>query len=116
MDRGNGWDDSAEAWIADMGEEGDFSRRHVLDAPMLARIRGRGFRNALDVGCGEGRFCRMLAAEGIAATGIDRTDYPAAALGVTYRAEAVTTTDVDALTEAVRDAAAALSARLQGRS
>lgn len=69
----NGWDDSAEAWIADMGAEGDFSRRHVLDAPMLERVRARGFRNALDVGCGEGRFCRMLAAEGIKTTGIDPT-------------------------------------------
>ncbi|UYN83293.1 MAG: IclR family transcriptional regulator [Microcella sp.] len=52
----------------------------------------------------------------VAATGIDRTGYPAAALGVTYRAEAVAPSDVDALTDAVRDAAAALSARLQGRS
>ena len=69
----NGWDDSAEAWIADMGDKGDFSRRHILDAPMLARIRGRGFQTALDVGCGEGRFCRMLAGEGIATTGIDPT-------------------------------------------
>lgn len=69
----NGWDDSAEAWIADMGDKGDFSRRHVLDAPMLARIRERGFHKALDVGCGEGRFCRILAAEGIATTGIDPT-------------------------------------------
>jgi DNA-binding IclR family transcriptional regulator len=52
----------------------------------------------------------------VAATGIDRTGYPAAALGITYRAEAVTAEQVDALAEAVRDAAAALSARLQGRS
>lgn len=73
MDSGNGWDASAEAWIADMGETGDFSRLHVLDAPMLDRIRGRAFRNALDVGCGEGRFCRMMAALGIDATGIDPT-------------------------------------------
>ncbi len=69
----NGWDDSAEAWIADMGQEGDFARRHVLDAPMLDRVRKGGFRNALDVGCGEGRFCRMLAAAGIETTGIDPT-------------------------------------------
>ncbi|MGV8839005.1 MAG: class I SAM-dependent methyltransferase [Bauldia sp.] len=69
----NGWDASAPDWIAHLGEEGDFGRRYVLDQPMLARVRGRGFRNALDVGCGEGRFCRMLAAEGIAATGIDPT-------------------------------------------
>ncbi|AGT09659.1 class I SAM-dependent methyltransferase [Paracoccus aminophilus] len=74
MDRtDNGWETSAAAWIADMGERGDFSRIHVLDAPMLARIRGRGFQTALDVGSGEGRFCRMMQAEGIAATGVEPT-------------------------------------------
>jgi len=56
-----------------MGEGGDFSRQFVLDAPMLARIRGRGFKTALDVGCGEGRFCRMLRDEGIEPVGIDPT-------------------------------------------
>ncbi|MEG3125240.1 class I SAM-dependent methyltransferase [Sphingomonas sp. GB1N7] len=69
--RSNGWAESAQAWIADMGDAGDFGRRFVLDPPMLARVRGGGFGNALDVGCGEGRFCRMLAAAGIATTGID---------------------------------------------
>ena len=69
----NGWDASADAWIKDMGTEGDWGRRYVLDAPMLARVRGRGFRNAVDIGCGEGRFCRMLAAEGIRCIGIDPT-------------------------------------------
>jgi len=70
---GHGWDESAAAWIAEMGEAGDFGRHHVLDAPMLARVRGRGFRDALDLGCGEGRFCRMLRAEGVAPTGLDPT-------------------------------------------
>jgi len=56
-----------------MGDDGDFGRRFVLDAPMLARVRGRGFRTALDVGCGEGRFCRMMQAAGIATVGIDPT-------------------------------------------
>lgn len=69
----DGWDTSAAAWIAALGEAGDFGRRHVLDAPMLARVRDRGFGRALDVGCGEGRFCRMLADLGIAATGVDPT-------------------------------------------
>jgi 2-polyprenyl-3-methyl-5-hydroxy-6-metoxy-1,4-benzoquinol methylase len=68
-----GWDQSAAAWIAELGDVGDFGRRFVLDAPMLAHVRGHGFRNALDVGCGEGRFCRMMRAEGIATTGIDPT-------------------------------------------
>lgn len=69
-----GWDQSASAWIADMGETGDYGRAHVLDAPMIARIHGRGFKRALDVGCGEGRFCRILQAEGIATIGIDPTE------------------------------------------
>jgi SAM-dependent methyltransferase len=68
-----GWDQSAAAWIKHLGPDGDYGRRFVLDAPMLARVRGRGFARALDVGCGEGRFCRMLAAEGIRTTGIDPT-------------------------------------------
>ena len=59
--------------MVEQGERGDYGRVHVLDGPMLARIRGRGFRRALDVGCGEGRFCRMMRAEGIATLGIDPT-------------------------------------------
>jgi SAM-dependent methyltransferase len=70
----NGWNDSAAAWIADMGEDGDFGRKYVLDAPMMQRVRGRGFVHALDVGCGEGRFCRMLRAAGLTPTGIDPTE------------------------------------------
>ena len=68
-----GWEASAAAWIASMGEAGDKGRRDVLDAPMLALARESGARNALDVGCGEGRFCRRLRELGIAPTGIDPT-------------------------------------------
>jgi SAM-dependent methyltransferase len=67
----DGWEQSAQAWIASQGEEGDFGRRWVMDAPMLERVRRRPYRRALDVGCGEGRFCRMLKAEGVEAVGID---------------------------------------------
>ena len=59
-DVSDGWAASAMAWIVEQGEDGDYGRRFVLDAPMRARIEGRGFRNALDVGCGEGRFCRIM--------------------------------------------------------
>ena len=69
----DGWSASAEAWIASLGAAGDFTRRYVTDAPMVARIRGRGFRRALDLGCGEGRFCRILREHGVSATGIDPT-------------------------------------------
>ena len=56
-----------------MGEAGDYSRTHILDAPMLSRVQKAGPLNALDVGCGEGRFCRMMSAHGIQTTGIDPT-------------------------------------------
>lgn len=69
----NGWNESAPGWIASTGDEGDFGRKYVLDTPMLARIRDHGFSTALDVGCGEGRFCRMLQQLGIATVGIDPT-------------------------------------------
>jgi SAM-dependent methyltransferase len=69
----NGWDESAQAWIEVIGDDGDWGRRFVLDAPMLARATGRGFRDALDLGCGEGRFCRMLGARGLRCAGIDPT-------------------------------------------
>lgn len=68
-----GWDASAAAWIAIQGEDGDFGRVHVLDVPMLALVEQLAPASVLDVGCGEGRFCRMLASRGIATTGIDPT-------------------------------------------
>jgi len=56
-----------------MGEHGDFGRRYVLDPVMLPRARAANAKAMLDVGCGEGRFCRMLGAEGVACTGVDPT-------------------------------------------
>ncbi|BAL75960.1 class I SAM-dependent methyltransferase [Bradyrhizobium cosmicum] len=73
-DVSDGWAASAAAWIVEQGEEGDYGRRFVLDAPMRARVEGRGFRTALDVGCGEGRFCRLMQRAGIRTTGIDPTE------------------------------------------
>ena len=71
-----GWEASAAAWIAIQGDSGDFGRMHVLDAPMLALVDELAPARVLDVGCGEGRFCRMLAERGVATTGVD----PAATL------------------------------------
>lgn len=67
----NGWSESADAWIADMGDRGDFGRAFVLDRPMMQRVAIGRFVTALDVGCGEGRFCRMMKDAGIQAVGID---------------------------------------------
>jgi len=80
----NGWQSSASAWIAEMGEHGDFGRRYVLDPVMLPRALARSPKSALDVGCGEGRFCRMLTRHGVDVVGVD----PTAALIATARARA----------------------------
>lgn len=69
----DGWTDSADAWLASLADQGDFSRRWVLDAPMLEQALAGAPRRALDVGCGEGRFCRMLQAHGVETVGIDPT-------------------------------------------
>src|SRR5687768_4746745 len=69
----NGWQRSAAAWIAEMGERGDFGRRYVLDPVMVPRALARLPQRALDVGCGEGRFCRMLQSHGVDVIGIDPT-------------------------------------------
>lgn len=69
----NGWARSAAAWLRQQGASGDFGRVNVLDPVMLELARGAGGR-FVDIGCGEGRFVRMLAAEGFAAVGIDPTE------------------------------------------
>lgn len=65
------WIESANAWIADQGTDGDWSRRAILD-PALEHIlfdpRGKAI---LDLGCGEGRYCRLLKEKGAVVTGID---------------------------------------------
>jgi SAM-dependent methyltransferase len=71
----SGWNISAQAWIDSIGQRGDWAREHVLDPVMLGRVAAGQFQRALDVGCGEGRFCRMLRARGVAATGIDPTEH-----------------------------------------
>lgn len=69
----NGWQRSADAWIADMGDRGDFGRRYVLDPVMVPRALARSPRKVLDVGCGEGRFSRLLKPHGVEVVGVDPT-------------------------------------------
>ncbi len=74
----DGWSASADSWIRLMGEHGDNGRRYVLDPALLARIDagrhdGNAFSRVLDVGCGEGRFSRLLRARGLTPVGIDPT-------------------------------------------
>jgi len=66
-----GSDNSAKAWIAGMKGAGDPTRVDVMDAPMLAALPDTG--EVLDIGCGEGRFCRLMQTRGLRTVGIDPT-------------------------------------------
>jgi SAM-dependent methyltransferase len=69
----SGWEESTDSWIKIVGERGDWGREHVLD-PVMLRLVDKGRHEAvLDVGCGEGRFCRMLKSRKVSVIGIDPT-------------------------------------------
>ncbi|MEL6329116.1 MAG: class I SAM-dependent methyltransferase [Planctomycetota bacterium] len=67
------WHEVADAWVRHLGEHGDYGRRAVLDPALQRHVEGHGFRRALDVGCGEGRACRMMRGWGIEPVGVDPT-------------------------------------------
>ena len=71
-DPSGGWNQSAEAWIRFV-DEGDANRTLLLDPVMLQLCGEVSGKSVLDVGCGEGRFCRMLAHRGAIVTGVDPT-------------------------------------------
>jgi SAM-dependent methyltransferase len=65
------WIQSADAWIADQGNEGDWSRRVVLDPALEKILTHTKGKAVLDLGCGEGRYSRVLQGSGALVTGID---------------------------------------------
>ena len=72
MGRDTSWRGSADAWIAYI-DSGDPVRELLLDGVMLRLVGEVTGRRVLDLGCGEGRFCRMLGKRGAATVGIDPT-------------------------------------------
>jgi len=60
------WRAMAPAWIRESREGRNANRVGLLDAPMLAACEPIAGRRFLDCGCGEGRFCRLLAERGAA--------------------------------------------------
>src|SRR4051812_23400902 len=66
------WTQSAQAWINCI-DTFDLARQVLLDKPMI-RLCGRlEGSSVLDIGCGEGRFCRMLSERGAKPIGLDPT-------------------------------------------
>ena len=75
------WNESVETWI----QKDQAVRTGFLDAWMLRAMGAVEGRRVLDIGCGEGRFCRLLAGLGAEVTGIDLTE------GLVERARALST-------------------------
>lgn len=65
------WKASAEAWIIDQGEKGDRSRRAILDPALEQQLPDVAGKQVLDLGCGEGRYSRILKSKGAFVTGVD---------------------------------------------
>ncbi|MEM7248122.1 MAG: class I SAM-dependent methyltransferase [Acidobacteriota bacterium] len=66
------WSTLAPAWIRETREGRNPTRNGLLDPPMLAACGDVTGLRALDCGCGEGRFCRLLVERGAAhALGLD---------------------------------------------
>ena len=63
------WVASVEDWIG----QDQAVRTDMLDTWMLDALGDVSGKQVLDIGCGEGRFCRLLAGMGAEVTGIDLT-------------------------------------------
>jgi SAM-dependent methyltransferase len=66
------WQQLAPAWIRESREGVNANRTSLLDRPMLEACGDVRGLKALDCGCGEGRFCRILLNRGAAqVVGVD---------------------------------------------
>src|SRR3989344_4102762 len=68
------WSSVPSNIIADFGDEGDFSRQHLLNPTLLALLGDVKGKHILDAGCGNGYLCRKFAKLGALMTGIEPAD------------------------------------------
>jgi SAM-dependent methyltransferase len=68
------WIAGASNWIERIRGRGDPSRDALLDDWMIEAVGDVRGKDVIDLGCGEGRFCRMLAERGARVTGIDLSE------------------------------------------
>lgn len=64
------WAEAAQNWI----ETDQVARAGMLDSWMLDALGDVSGKKVIDIGCGEGRFCRILTERGAVMTGVDLTE------------------------------------------
>ena len=64
------WTEAAQDWI----ETEQVARTGMLDSWMLDVLGDVSSKKVIDIGCGEGRFCRILSDGGAVMTGVDLTE------------------------------------------
>ena len=64
------WTEAAQDWI----ETDQAIRTGMLDSWMLDALGDVSGEKVIDIGCGEGRFCRLLSDLGATVTGVDLTE------------------------------------------
>jgi 2-polyprenyl-3-methyl-5-hydroxy-6-metoxy-1,4-benzoquinol methylase len=62
--------------LAEMADDGDFCKRHLVNPVLLRMLGDVAGRRVLDAGCGTGYFSRMLARLGAEVTGVEPATAP----------------------------------------
>jgi ubiquinone/menaquinone biosynthesis C-methylase UbiE len=65
------WGDVAEWYDRLVGEQGSEYHRHVVLPGAVRLLAAKAGDQVLDIACGQGVLCRMLARQGVNATGVD---------------------------------------------
>jgi 2-polyprenyl-3-methyl-5-hydroxy-6-metoxy-1,4-benzoquinol methylase len=68
------WEAIADGWAERIRTKTDWARPVLLDKPHLALVSDVAGKRALDAGCGEGRFARMLSERGANVVAIDLSE------------------------------------------
>ena len=92
--------DAISAWslypqdlIEDFGDEGDFTRKYLLNSTIFTLLGDVKGKTILDAGCGQGYLSRLLAKRGAKVTGLEPAEAfytyafqreQAERLGITY--------------------------------
>ena len=93
------WIESAQDWI----DTDQAVRTGMLDSWMLDALGNVGGKSAIDIGCGEGRFSRLLSQLGATVTGVDLTEALIARARAMSTGEAYILGDAEDLNEVESD-------------